>query len=223
MLRFLNFNFDLISLLIGAIGASMIWLLVGGITRAGRLMKSTYKESKTTVNTKKQQNIQDAYFQMVFNKAQRHHLAYELFALEEILVEPRVLVPPPNIDPTNPVFPESLISNIVPLPLEFPEILSQYPIPTFSLPEAIQNGGNYVLIGQAGWGKSTALASLALRYFNVKEEQKSIKEVLPIFLDVRELDLSALNEEKPFNTIETCFVEESTQTSSKRIIHNAAE
>src|SRR3990172_297122 len=58
--------------------------------------------------------IERSYRQDVVRHAQTQHLAVSLFALDDILVQPRVLAAPPLFDPTGPP-PDEDINSVIPV------------------------------------------------------------------------------------------------------------
>jgi HEAT repeat protein/energy-coupling factor transporter ATP-binding protein EcfA2 len=208
MIRILRFNIDLISFLIGVVFAALIGLLFWGLKRLISSLKTTWKESAQAANIKRQKSLEEAYLQVIRNKAQRHHIAFELFALEEILVEPRVILPPPITDPVNPVFAGNILEEIIPFSPDYPEFISQYPIATHSLSEVTRNGGHFFILGQTGSGKSTALASLALHLTELKIDSDNKSFFLPIHLDIHELELEKINGSEPFTLIKQAAIKQ---------------
>jgi hypothetical protein len=98
----------------------------------------------------------------VLRFAQTQHLAASLFALDDILVPPRVLAPEAPFDPTAPPGEPPLASAIPVLP-EWPELAALYAAPTLSAAELVAGETGLVILGPSGAGKTTLLAHLASR------------------------------------------------------------
>ncbi len=98
----------------------------------------------------------------VTQQAQTAHLAAAIFTLDQILVPPRLLIPPPPIDPTVPPGDEDLTAIIPNLP-EWPDLPGLYRVPTLTVEEALAGRTNVVVLGAPGSGKTTLLAHLASR------------------------------------------------------------
>ncbi|MCC6189619.1 MAG: HEAT repeat domain-containing protein [Anaerolineales bacterium] len=95
--------------------------------------------------------------------AQTAHLAGALFALDDVLVPPRLLLPEPPFDPTAPPTDPDLTSVIPRLP-DWPELAAVYRAPTIDPAEALAGAAAGLLVlGAPGSGKTTLLAHLATR------------------------------------------------------------
>ena len=105
------------------------------------------------------------------------HLAAPLFALDEILQEPRILAPPPHIEPNGLIATEDAVTLTLPYMPSWPELAAVYNAPTLTLAQAFSGGMNLVIIGQPGIGKTVAIAHLASLAANRSEELGSLKEV----------------------------------------------
>lgn len=201
MIHILRFNIDLISFLLGIVAAALLGLLFWGLKRLIGSLRTTWKESRLATDIKRKKSLEEAYLQVVNKKAQRNHLAFELFALEEILVEPRVILPPPVIDPANPDDSNDILDELFPFLPDNPVLSSRYPVAIHHLTEIVRNGGRFFLSGQAGSGKSTALAYLALYFSKVNLSEKPDNFYLPILLDIHELKTGKKDTIDPFLVI----------------------
>jgi len=119
--------------------------------------------------------------------AQTAHLAGSLFALEDILLPPRLLPLPPPYDPTQPP-PDPDINTVIPILPDWPELAAVYAAPGLTPAEALAGGANLLVIGQPGAGKTTLLAHLATR---VALEDLTLfgQTSTPIFIHVADLGL----------------------------------
>ena len=117
------------------------------------------------------------------------HLAAPLFALDEIIQEPRVMAPLPQIEPGGSIAAEDAVTQTLPYMPGWPELAAIYNAPTLTIPQALSGGSNLVLIGQPGVGKTVALAYLASLVANRNEALGTLKDRIPILVHVADLKL----------------------------------
>ena len=94
--------------------------------------------------------------------AQTQHLAGSLFALDDILLPPRLWVSPPLFDPSQPA-PDAEVTAVIPVLADWPDLAAIYRAATLSAAEALAGGASLVILGGPGSGKTTLLAHLASR------------------------------------------------------------
>ena len=131
----------------------------------------------------------DRYQVELITRAETTHLARAILALDEILVTPRVLVPPAPSDPTNDEAPPQDTLGVVPNLPDFTYLSGVYVAHTLSLGEALSNGADLMLTGDPGSGRSTALAYLAIRLANRDEALGEIDGKVPILVHAADLPL----------------------------------
>ena len=123
----------------------------------------------------------------VIRYAQTAHLAGSLFALNEILIPPRLLAPAPPLDPTTPPEDEDL-TTVIPVLPEWPDLAGIYRAPTLSVEEALTGTNHIVILGGPGSGKTTLLAHLASRAG--QGDTTLVPEgITPLFVHAADLDL----------------------------------
>jgi HEAT repeat protein len=106
----------------------------------------------------------DKYRADLQRRAQTLHAARVLFPLSDIVVPPRLLAPPPPVDPDRPEQgPETSLGVLPNLP-DWTVLSGIYGGTSLSLSDVIHVGASVLLTGELGSGKSTALAYLALRF-----------------------------------------------------------
>ena len=94
--------------------------------------------------------------------AQTSHLAGTLFALNDVLLPPRLLLLPAPYDPT--AQPADLdINSTIPILPDWPDLAAIYRAPGLTPAEALAGGCNLLVIGGPGSGKTTLLAHMASR------------------------------------------------------------
>ncbi len=207
MFRFPQIQFENFSFLLGILFAG---LLLWGFTKLRKMIKNQRAEKESGIGSipqsasspkpvsidqnlssqKLQNNIADIYRRELFFFAQKQHLAAKYCPLQEILIEPNLVAAPYEVDPLLPYPPETLTSQVVPYLPDFPEFISQYPIPKISAFDTLRNGVNIVLYGQAGSGKSVALANLVSVICSVSPSVDEIRTRIPIYLHWLDLNFS---------------------------------
>jgi len=137
-------------------------------------------------------------------RAQSAHLAAALFPLDEVLLTPRLLAPPPPEIPGDPAVDELDITSLaLPYLPDWPEMAALYRAPTFTLAEALQNGTSIVVIGGPGSGKSTALAHLATQMARREPLPGGIEKLTPLLLHATDFSLPGANPNDPLEALLT--------------------
>jgi HEAT repeat protein len=127
---------------------------------------------------------------MTLRRAQGMHLAASLFSLDEILQEPRLMTPPARVEPGVVGIQDDIISQTLPYMPSWPELAALYRAPTIGVAEAIAGGSNIVIVGEAGAGKTVALAHLASLAANLRIRlEGSELEAVPYLYHVADLQL----------------------------------
>jgi HEAT repeat protein len=196
MLRFLSgLHLDRNSFWIGFLAGSLfLWLLnrlrplLPEMTERLRARLSTAREGITV-------NPEERYRRDVLRRAQRAHLSAVYFSLDEILVPPRLLAPPPPVEPGVEQHESLIFKDVLPYLFDCPELGSYYHAPTLSLPQALSGGANLVLVGKPGLGKTVALAHLASMLARKEEGSAWLSDMVPYL--VHAADLLPLQPEQP--------------------------
>lgn len=123
----------------------------------------------------------------VIRYAQTAHLAGSLFALNEILIPPRLLAPAPPLDPTMPPEDEDL-NAVIPVIPEQPDLAGIYRAPALGVEEALTGTNNIVILGGPGSGKTALLAHLASRAGR-GDTTLFPEGITPLFVHAADLDL----------------------------------
>jgi HEAT repeat protein len=182
-------EFDLLSLILGAILATIFWWLIQLVRPLLKQIRLNFRQNKGKVKEKSSTGIEDRYRKLVLRQVQGMHLSASLFALDEIVVPPRLLAPPTQIEPDMAHIEEDVVSQTLPYMPAFPEIAATFRAPFFSLAKALAGNVNIILIGQPGTGKTVALAHLATQIVNHADEVDHLKNFLPFFFHVGDLDI----------------------------------
>jgi HEAT repeat protein len=131
----------------------------------------------------------DRYQVELISRAETMHLARAILALDEILIPPLVLVPPPPSDPTTDEAPARDTLGVVPNLPDFSYLSGVYVAHTLSLGQALSDGNDLMLTGEPGSGRSTALAYLAIRLANRAPEVGELVGKVPILVHAADLPL----------------------------------
>jgi HEAT repeat protein len=164
-------------------------------------IRQNLKEQREAAQTRRTSGLEDNLRRITLRRAQGMHLAASLFSLDEILQEPRLLAPPPRVEPGVTGLQEDVISMTLPYMPTWPEVAAIYRAPTLSLTEAISGGSNTVITGWAGMGKTVALAHLASLAANLKVQFGADKDAVPFLYHVAELQLQQDGTKDPLNII----------------------
>ena len=172
------FRIDQFSFWMGFIaGILFAWVL----TRAVKVLPIFFRAVGAQIQQTRDNlttGIENRIRQDVLIWAQRQHLAASLFALDEILIPPRLLAPPIYNDLEERYDQSDIAELTVPYMPDWPEMGSSFGSPTLTLSEALKGGANILLIGQPGSGKTVALASLASQ---IAQRDPSIGEISRFF------------------------------------------
>lgn len=162
MLRFLaNLQLERFTFWAGFLAGSLFWWL---FTRLRPALPGAWERMRAQFSTARQGitvNPEERYRRDVLRQAQRAHLASVFFSLDEILIPPRLLAPPPPLEPGIEQHESLIFNTVLPYLPDCPELGSTFNAPQLSLVEALQGGANLAVVGKPGTGKSVALAHLA--------------------------------------------------------------
>ncbi|HEX7976571.1 MAG TPA: HEAT repeat domain-containing protein [Anaerolineales bacterium] len=155
------FQLDRTSFWLGFFAGALLWWILGRLRPlAGRGLHALQAKAQAA-RRELLVSTENRLANDTLRQAQRMHLAAPLFSLDEILVAPGLLAPPPPVEPGAPPIPEDITTQAVPYLPDWPELAAAYRAPTLSLAEALQGGANLALLGRPGSGKTVALAHLA--------------------------------------------------------------
>jgi HEAT repeat protein len=182
-----NFAIDQISFWIGFFaGALGFWLLSKLLpTLPGLVVMVRSRSGKTRSSIIP--NNAERLRQVTLLHVQGMHLASALFALDEILIEPRILTSPQPVNPGEENPQADIFSQTIPYLPDWPELAARYSAPTLSLSETLSAGANLILTGGPGSGKSVALAHLVCQIVRREEKAGGISEYLPVYTHVADL------------------------------------
>jgi HEAT repeat protein len=190
------FNLDRLSFWLGFLSGALIWWLLGKLRP---LLGQLWHYSIDRMRTARQDMIVDAEIRLnndTIRLAQHLHLASPLFSLNEILLPPRLLAPPPPVEPDVPPPAYDISENILPYLPAWPELGSELGAPSFPLSQALSGGANIVVVGQAGSGKTVALAHLATQVARHDPETGALSNFVPILVHAADIEFSPEEEDE---------------------------
>ncbi len=168
------------------IGVLCFWIYTA-LRKAWPQIRPTIRSVLIDYKRFNQRSVDLSYRRSILNKAQKTHLAGMLFPLDDVLIIPRVLAPPPRVDPRQPAPLETIVNQVIRYLPDWPELASQYFAPTLDLFEILNRGSNLILIGEPGSGKSTALAYLASSLARHEPQTGELKDFIPFLIHYSEL------------------------------------
>lgn len=98
----------------------------------------------------------------LLRQAQRMHVAQMFFQLDEIVIPPHLLAPPPPVDPTQENIPHENTLSVLPNLPDWNYLSGIYRAPVIPMHHAVASGASFLMTGELGSGKTTALAYIAL-------------------------------------------------------------
>jgi hypothetical protein len=195
-------SIDAFSFLLGFILSALIsWIIsilrptFRQIIANARLRRAEKKAKASTFNA-----VEERYRQMLLLKAQGMHLAAPLFSLDEILIPPLLLAPPPYLEPGAPPYIEDITDETVPYLPSWPELAAIYSAPTMTLSEALSGNSDIILVGHPGMGKTVTLANLASSLARRDLDTGMPQDTLPFLIHAADLDIP-INKDNPLNAV----------------------
>lgn len=180
---------DPFSFVFAFIITSLFWWLVGRARPLWNEFQENLKQQREESQARRTTSVEENHRRLTLRRAQGMHLAAPLFALDEILQEPRLLAPPARVEPDGPIADEDIVTQTLPYLPAWPELGATYNAPTLSFAQVLSGGVNLVIIGQPGCGKTVALAHLATLTANRNERLGSLSSAVPFLIHVADLKL----------------------------------
>lgn len=180
---------DPLSFFIGFVTASVFWFMLSRARPLWNELRTNWQEQRDAAQARKTSSVEENHRRNTLRRAQGMHLAAQLFALDEIIQEPRLLAPPQRVEPGSPHKFEDIITQTLPYLPAWPEIAATYRSHTLTMPQALSGNANIVIIGQPGVGKTVALAHLASLAANRSETLGTLQEAVPFLVHVADLKL----------------------------------
>ena len=186
---FLPFDFEPYSFFIGFAVGILFWVLLGRMRPLVGEWRESMAARREEAQVRRSSGIEDNHRRITLRRAQGMHLAAPLFALDEILVPPVLIAPPARVEPNGPLIGEDIVTQTLPYMPAWPELATIYGAAKLTLPKALSDGGNLVLIGMDGTGKTVALAHLATLAANRNSQLGVLSEIVPFLVHAADLSL----------------------------------
>lgn len=156
-------RFDPLSFLIGLLAGGILGLIAW---RARRRLAHIHDSAEAQIEGTRRfvgQAADARYARDLLRTLQGRHLAGSLCALGDVLLEPRlILPPPPDLGPAADDAAARSVFDVVPLFNDMPQSYSPYNIETIALADLGAGDRLVAILGASGMGKSVALTTLAL-------------------------------------------------------------
>ncbi len=184
-------QFDLPEFIVGLVsGVVLTWLvtrfrpIVNWLLELTQDLTSRARETFTA-------GAQDRYEVELIERAETLHATRAFFALQEVVIPPRILAPSP---PTDPEDPETLDVGALAVLPNLPDttyLSAVYGAPSLLLTAAVRQGHDMLLTGPLGSGKTTALCYLALAASRGRFKHESGDPYFPILVHAADLTSDA--------------------------------
>ncbi len=188
---FHNLRIHAISFWTGFITSMLVWWLLRLLRPA---LKKTWLKLKAALKYARQgllTSTDQRHRLETLNIAQGSHLASSLFSLDEIIIPPRLIAPPPLIDPDQPPPYVDIITSTIPYTPDYPEMAAVYETNSYGIFEALGQGANLIITGNPGAGKSVTLAYIASKIARKAPEAGHLRNHVPILLHATNLAIPA--------------------------------
>ncbi len=185
------FFLDSISFWIGFAAATFFWWFYRQLRPFIKDFRGAMGQRVQRVRVGLSTSIEQRYRMDVLRMAQGNHIAAPLFALDEIAVPHHLLTPPPLILPGGDIPIQDVVANAVPYMPDWPELASAYGASMLTLPEALVQGANLLVVGMPGSGKTFALSHFASQIARRERSLGDLANMVPVLVHAAELSLPA--------------------------------
>jgi len=210
-------NLNFIWFLIGVATATVFWFLWERMRPLWGEMRTNLKKSREVVKIHRVSRVEENHRRTTLRRAQGMHFAAPLFALNDIITTPRLLLPPPRVEPGKPPLTEDIVSQTIPYMPSWPELAAIYHAPTLELAQVVGNGINLLITGQPGIGKTTALAYLASLAANRDPQLGQQRDAIPFIYHVADLRLPESEAKNILNPIQELASEGASMLDMTRL------
>ncbi len=186
-----NFQLERISFFIGFLSATILWLVISKLKIWIPDIKPYIQKIVKNLKSQHSSGIQNAVLTEAYTRAQSNHLAKGLFFLNEIIVEPFLLVQPTTIQEKENIIFESEIALTVPFTPDQPHLVRNFNVPKLSITEAVHKNADLVICGMPGSGKTVALAHLVSCLVRKDPKCGLLSAKTPFYVNVHDTDVIA--------------------------------
>ena len=186
-----SIHIDSLSFWLGFIAATIFWWLARNLRGYWPVLLQYAKDRLEIIRQRNLAGLDGRLRRDTIRRAQGMHLAWPLFALDEVLVEPRFLAPPPHIEPGGIQPPDEILINTLAYLPDWTELPARFGAVTLGVEDCLAGGANIIVTGQPGTGKTVALACIASRIAARKFTLAGWEKVFPIYLHAADLNLTA--------------------------------
>lgn len=205
-------HLDRLSFWLGFLAATLFWWLFSRIKPLVPLWRQQLRRQLELFSSRNFAGVDHYLRQQTILRAQSQHLAASLFSLDEVLIIPRLLVPPSGQDPEKIDAAQSIANSIIPYLPDWPELVASFGVASITLADALQSKRHIVLIGQPGSGKTVALAHLATQISRHDLLVKDFANAPLLYIHVVDLDTTLAEDQDPVQALIKCI------TSSANIV-----
>lgn len=181
-------NLDRFSFWIGFLAGTLTWWFISTVRPVLREARERLQENLQRWREGVTRGTEVRLRQDMLVYAQRSHVAASLCPLDALLIPPALLVPPvyalPEEEETF-----NAVGQVLPYLPDWPELGAVCNAPQIRLDDALSNGANIVIVGEAGYGKTVALAALASRMARQEALPPHLEGRLPLLIHVHDLPL----------------------------------
>ena len=198
---FRQLQLERVSFWAGFLAATLFWWLLSILSPLIRRLWQTIREGVKSTRQSWQAGIEHRFREDILKHVQNLHLASSLFSLDEILIPPRLIAPPPLAFPDETPPSEDIVRLTIPYTPDWPELASCYGAHTLTPFQALEGGMNLAIIGHAGCGKTIALAYMASQLARQDPCAGEFQHFLPCYIHIHDLNFVEKSTEKPLDQI----------------------
>lgn len=118
----------------------------------------------------------------LLRQVRRMHVMQNFFQLDEIVIPPHLLVPPPAVDPTSEEAPAQNTLSVLPNLPDWKYLSGLYCAPSIPVTHAVTSGSSFMITGELGSGKTTALAYVGMLLARHDERMGEAVNRTPMFV-----------------------------------------
>jgi len=197
-----HLQLDRLSFWIGFLTGTLFWFVLSRLSREWPAIREGLRKWYKYFRQRQLAGTEWAIRQDVLRRAQRSHLASPLFSLDEIIIPPLLLAPPPAVQREETSLASTrFYERVITMLPDWPMFASRFGAPRISLLQALRGGTRLAIVGQVGVGKTTALAHLASQVAKRESDLGFAKQLTPIFIHFLDLESFLENPQDPVQPI----------------------